>query len=454
MTLYQEGMCDVSGQAEQVELTMADPCENLQLKIMFMVTPAAEAEEPDPEGKARLTIAQLNDIWTSSGPYRFAKFAGIVYMSDISSMNSEQESGNTQDDVDRWSDNALFPAVSYYRNPNDADIVVFLAGDKYGIYNGRSKTVGVAPNADYGFCVVTIKTTADCRYVGSHEITHVLGGRHDDDITDYRGYDFRAGGFLGLKRRFTIMSTEKKIKPRITHISNPDVDFRNKATGTSQNRVADIVEQSFEHVARFKTDPPFSFYADMNIGGSPKCNLQRSATISAYCGYAPYSYSWEKSYNGVNWYSLTSANTSSVNFQMALPVPGNAPNASMMIRCTVTDAANNTVVVTWPLHYFCDPVQKSSITDQEDKIEPLSVYPNPSKGNFTVAFIAKEETASGKIRLIDLAGSIVFTQSFGHIRKGENSLNLELSDRRLSAGSYVIEVEIGSEKIKTNIQIF
>lgn len=125
MTLYQEGMCDVSGQAEQVELTMADPCENLQLKIMFMVTPAAEAEEPDPEGKARLTVSQLNNIWTDSRVDKFAKFAGIVYMSDISSMSNITES-TRRADVDNWSDHSLYPDVSYHRNVNDADIVVFL----------------------------------------------------------------------------------------------------------------------------------------------------------------------------------------------------------------------------------------------------------------------------------------------------------------------------------------
>lgn len=249
------------------------------------------------------------------------------------------------------------------------------------------------------------------------------------------------------------MSVEKKDKPRITHVSNPDVDFRDEATGTSTNRVADIVRQSFDHVARFKTDPPFGFHAEMEIGGSPRCNLQRSATISAYCSFAPYSYSWEKSYNGVNWYSLTSSNTASVNFQMPVPVPANAPNSSMMIRCTVTDAANNTVVVTWPVYYFCDPVQKSSITDKVNEIEPLSVYPNPSKGNFTLAFIAKKEKGTGEIRLFDLSGALVYTQSISDVLKGENSLNLELSNSRLSPGTYVLEVEIGSEKLKTNIQI-
>jgi hypothetical protein len=284
LSLFEGEFCPMDDQSTGEVYNKTDPCEVNTLKILVILT--GDVVEPDPLSKATLMVFQLNTIYRNSDVRTSnAVLANFVYTSIIQTSNHVFDIGN-------WSTDQTIENLRYQ---NNADIVVFLTAPTYGAINGWAKVNGAEPEDAY--CLVTATTATDSRYVGAHEITHLMGGVHHDDAGDYRGYNF----YTGLKRRRTIMSVEKKDKPRISHISNPDVLFKDKPTGNSSHRVADIVNLRYDYLAQEYPESPLNIYAEFDFIDVENCELERTITALPLCGKAPFSYQWQKSFNGINW---------------------------------------------------------------------------------------------------------------------------------------------------------
>src|SRR5690606_6327308 len=73
--------------------------------------------------------------------------------------------------------------------------------------------------------------------------------------------------------------------------------------------------------------------------------------------------------------------------------------------------------------------------------EPISVYPNPNKGTFTVAFNQAEKLQTS-VEITDMNGKVVFKDKPGSFSgRYEKEVNLH----KYGAGTYVVTVHQGDE---------
>lgn len=73
--------------------------------------------------------------------------------------------------------------------------------------------------------------------------------------------------------------------------------------------------------------------------------------------------------------------------------------------------------------------------------EPISVYPNPNNGTFTIAFNQKEALKTA-IKVVDAQGKIVYKEKLGTF---SGSYKKELDLRQHGTGVYIVNVEQGDE---------
>lgn len=73
--------------------------------------------------------------------------------------------------------------------------------------------------------------------------------------------------------------------------------------------------------------------------------------------------------------------------------------------------------------------------------EPISVYPNPNKGTFTIAFNQKEKVKTA-IRVVDAQGKVVFKEKLGTF---SGNYKKELDLQKHGNGVYIVTVEQGDE---------
>lgn len=74
----------------------------------------------------------------------------------------------------------------------------------------------------------------------------------------------------------------------------------------------------------------------------------------------------------------------------------------------------------------------------ENNIESVKIFPNPSKDHFTIEFFSKQQD-SGNIKLLDMAGKLVYEQSV-EISRGLQFFNLN-NTSELSNGIYICEFQ-------------
>jgi len=424
----EDGFCSVEDENSGPTLNKTDPCDVNSLRILFIAT--TSAPEPDPEGKGRLVVLQLNDIYFRSGVYQnTAKFAAAEVL-------SLSQSGDRRKDLEDWYD---LPSVDNLRYLHKADIVVFLTAKTYGAYNGEA--LQIEADFDHAFCLVTSTTAADSRYVGSHEITHLMGGRHNTDptISVHKGYDFRTG--VNFKHRITIMSVEKKEKPRIAHVSNPNVYFFNKATGDATHKVAEIVDSRYYYMESLYPEPPLNIYAKINrVNPIVHCEQGRTLSVSAHCGKEPYTYQWQKSLNGITWSNFSSGNTSSITFQMPTPYPLSSPFSSLLVRCIVTDDFSYSYIAQTVEYYFCDPFMhktERSVNTMHNSV--FEVYPNPTVEEITLKLNLKTIDLHSSIKIHSASGKLLFEGLAKEYNNGNNEFKLNLKRLNLAKGLYYVE---------------
>ncbi|MFI4963470.1 MAG: T9SS type A sorting domain-containing protein, partial [Legionellales bacterium] len=89
---------------------------------------------------------------------------------------------------------------------------------------------------------------------------------------------------------------------------------------------------------------------------------------------------------------------------------------------------------------------KSIATDNN----ALTIIPNPSKGNFTARCTSDENFKNATLRFFDNLGRTIITKNIS-VSSGVN--NYEMSENKLAAGIYYIEVDTGKKLIRQKVQI-
>lgn len=115
-----------------------------------------------------------------------------------------------------------------------------------------------------------------------------------------RGYNLT--NFLGFVVDRTVMSTNTNDgSNRLLNFSNPNIHVGGKATGNSSHNNALRVTETYSEISNFRQNPnpQLSAYTD----GPTNVTTPGGKNYEIYysCGSAPYTFSWQYSYDGVNY---------------------------------------------------------------------------------------------------------------------------------------------------------
>lgn len=89
----------------------------------------------------------------------------------------------------------------------------------------------------------------------------------------------------------------------------------------------------------------------------------------------------------------------------------------------------------------------SNLANEDFDLAGFSLYPNPNKGSFTVQF--KELTTDFSVKVYDLTGKVIYTNSFGQLSDLSQKINLE----NTSSGVYFIKIKSGSKDMTQKLII-
>lgn len=170
--------------------------------------------------------------------------------------NSPEGTANAEQAAGFVRDNAT---IQNLRNQFNADLVICLVGREYDGGVIGSVTTIPANNANYAAVVRAANSSANNFFTFTHELGHLVGGRHQNDpgAPAYsHGFLFNAGG-----ARRTMMHTFDNNSQRIMHFSNPNVNFNNVPTDTANfNHVSRVISETSPNVVNFRpsVNQPFN----------------------------------------------------------------------------------------------------------------------------------------------------------------------------------------------------
>lgn len=142
-------------------------------------------------------------------------------------------------------------------------------------------------------------------------------------------------------------------------------------------------------------------------------------------------------------YTYTWSGTNLINNTVANPVA--LPTTTGDYIVTVTDARNCTAFDTISI------TVDTCVGLPDPRIDvTLSIYPNPSDGNFKLVLDGTHTDAAFSARVFDATGKLVVTRQLGLL---ETRLEDRFELNYLSRGVYTVEVRAGSHRFVRNIVI-
>jgi hypothetical protein len=444
--------CGVMSSEEDDDDTVEDRggCEINNIRVLFLFTPAVAGAIPSPSSVALNAIAELNATSMASGMAEtdvHFESAGAVLLPGFI------ETSNMKNDVDALCDNSTAKSL---RNSRYADLVVLLTAGGHTDAIGWAKAIGASDGKAYAGVEIrfaNLSPTGGAGLTATHEVGHLLGGRHQrcttcntgfgecDILTWYHGFQ------VGPTWR-TMMAQNACPNPtRIQRWSNPDKEFMGFQTGDILNNNSKKIKSRASKVCCFREAPPetggssYTFLASIN-GPSEICNVQgyypyqSTITASPEIVY-PLTYVWEISYIGVGNYTQVSTGTSWV-----LTAPSTLPGYWTTVRLTVTDAANHTAQGFYEIHRNDCPGFGGGGGDRSSSLSSISqlngssitATPNPASDRLTITGLVGDS----QINVFDLNGRVCKSVSVDKSENGEIQVSLD----NISAGIYFISIKI------------
>lgn len=392
---------------------------NEHLRVLFLVEEGADLIA-NPRDVAFTVEDQFNLAASQSGVNARMQVAEVV---NINTFLTDFSEGHGKE-VNRLSNNE---EVQELRNTYQADIVFLLMRD-FWLFDNGDQIFGRAHSGraeeDEAFAMHSIFNAVD-QFGVVHEIGHLLGANHQDDI-DPGGCPTRAFVFTNYHGFVSEDESQETIMSRCLNTSMPRFSSRNGTfpngdpSGDSNNKNAKIISRwagkacCFRHGAPAYT--PQEEMVNISIQGPTvvdDCNssgVTWNVVENENYGFedGPLNYLWEFSLNGMNsWTSLSTngvLNSSDLNAIAPLPT-------SFYLRVTVTDILGN--------------------FGQREKNITLQ-YCRISVGN---------DSITEKVQMHSISGKLIF-----------NSVNFDVRQLRslsLPTGIYVVSYYLKNGEIKT-----
>ncbi len=418
--------------------------------VLCLFTDAANATDPAISQTATIGMYNFNNALSNSAVS--STNARIIINGVVPLSGFMETSNGSQADLDRF---AINPDVQNLRNQFSADVVVLFTNGDYGNVGGRTRQISAEePNA---YCLVEVEFAVRESYeVFIHELGHIFGGRHENDVpstpTYSHGMDFdvRYGLFnWGRKEYRTIMRNRTSDRKLISHFSNPDITYQGVSTGNSSCcNVASVISENAPRISSFRTTPSSLSASILGMG-----YIYESGSYywepSITCGVGPYTTQWDVIFpNGQTFYSETVDNDGQLRLDI-YPYSTIAQYGFITIRMTVRSSDNQETVSFMNVYidsympFGANPVDK--LNKQSDyinlkgtDIESIgSIFPNPATSKANFDFVLNRETEV-TVSLFDSQGKEVRMFPLGKKTKGYNQQEIDISN--LKAGIYLCRI--------------
>lgn len=415
---------------------------NKNIEVLVLYTDAADDAVGDIAGTAALavndaSVAYSNSAITSSqlsvdhiGTSRIDFEEGKNIDKDVNKLAANTEANNKRDSF--WGD----------------VVILFTDGDYFsGSVYGIAKEIEAHEDSAYAI-VEADKATVN--FALAHELGHLQGGRHqqcsvydiptcDDTAGSAHGYGWAVGGG---NYRWTILHQLGRSGNPIQYFSNPSVSYHGKATGRTNNNVAQKLRDTASRMADFRTGDRLSavILGTTNAACSGDA-LSFSASVSG--GTGSYSYRWDTSNNGIS-YSYAGSGSS---YTTNMP-----PSLDLHVKLTVTSGEQKKIDFEYVENIDgspnCDsnkaePVE--TILAEQDQLPEAFVlnegYPNPFNPSTVIAYGVPE---GGNVGLVvyDVWGREVARLVDGYRDAGHHSVVFDAS--HLSSGVYLYRLQADS----------
>ena len=452
----------------------------LQNVVRVLVLHTARARTVgNPQAEAQLQINNFNQAEVNSqaaGTLGRLELAGVVpynlpggnerqfrIIDDINDMIADTRVGGAQDLRDQFNaDLVVLFTEGNYQDPDTRGRILGAAGN----FNPATRDIQLIDARSYA--IVDIQDAGN-NLTFVHEVGHLFGMRHqtcaeffnpfnqvcDDRGTFEHGYNF-------TKRRWpksdilyhTIMHQIRGGSRQLLHFSNPDVGYSGGATGWPG--IADNTRQ-LELAAPTVANYEAGGNLTASIIGPSSVNLYTRYTWEASysCG-NNYTFQWETSEDGFNYYSagtsetmsrsVYNSNTSQVYLRVRVTANGQTDTGFKIVYVNNTrtqDAMTSKDTANWQ--------QVIERTESEDGTVVLrDAYPNPLVNQTQLGFtIARPETIN--LDILTLNGQWVKQVAEGTLEAGYHELTLKREG--LSAGVYFYRLLVGDEQYARRLVI-
>lgn len=228
---------------------------------------------------------------------------------------------------------------------------------------------------------------------------------------------------------------------RLLHYSNPSVTHNGYATGIDgiSNNATWIDGTGGCIVSAYFADPVVTLFASI-IGEELLCkpNIGQYSVLTSMPG--SYTYEWHKSTNGVNWGQPIGTGQS-----INLNSTGYSIGQTVFLRATVFNSGGA------PLYAFFevligDPNDANCPRSNEAKLAQyggITVYPNPSEGDFTIDYRIETGNVPINIQLLECCTGVLLFESHQVASTGIYSERIEADN--LPPGLMLLQAQIGEK---------
>jgi hypothetical protein len=156
-------------------------------------------------------------------------------------------------------------------------------------------------------------------------------------------------------------------------------------------------------------------------------------------GATRYSISWRRDVTGAAW------NTISVGLQNSFTINGLDANTRYLVRVQ-TECSG--ILSPWTPESGFTTLPSKQQAFSTRSLDNVTVYPNPSRGNFTLQLEAGEGEAIATIRIVDLTGRLVW-ENASEVTQGLNMIPVQVAN--YVSGIYIVELRLGDQTFKTKV---